>query len=260
MFVRQVMIFYDGVILSPTLRSAVTETPIETLQRCGGGHSPNSSLVSALTDTSCTSHLLCPSAVSCPPPPSNILAQTFVLSAYTPFLFLAPPLPAPLEAQDACPTHKKSLLYPESPPRWGLQLSTSNHSPIISQFYSRFSSLWGWALWEVSVHVCLNPLTICLLFSIKWAPIIPRKEPKPSWEERKHGLEGLSPFDTAVLICKHLFLQERWGYFTSIRSRFRSNPLSIQLLTPYNLKISIQLYGIWIRVGNDGKFIDKSNI
>lgn len=29
----------------------------------------------------------------------------------------------------------------------------------------------------------INSLTICLLFSIKWAPIIPRKEPKPSWRE-----------------------------------------------------------------------------
>lgn len=55
----------------------------------------------------------------------------------------------------------------------------------------------------ISKHTSnIKPLTICLLFSIRWAPIIPRKEPKPSWNERKLLLEHLfnsTWFDRAVI-------------------------------------------------------------
>lgn len=47
----------------------------------------------------------------------------------------------------------------------------------------------------------INPLTICLLFSIKWAPIIPRKEPKPSWRETQNIVVRAFTFRSSHTQC-----------------------------------------------------------
>lgn len=61
-------------------------------------------------------------------------------------------------------------------------------------------------------------LTICLLFSIKWAPMIPRKDPKPSWKYHR------------VKLCHDASLCKIWTYFkvlkvddlTQLRSHIQS--------------------------------------
>lgn len=63
---------------------------------------------------------------------------------------------------------------------------TLSSSPNKTEAYMRFN------LVTTSMKSDINDihfLTICRLFSIKWAPIIPRKEPKPSWKEQNEYLK-----------------------------------------------------------------------